>query len=66
MCESWSFNIYKNAQHKYVQKRLERKQNTILFFLINAVKFNHSKKKISSSASSLFFWFNCFFFKPYV
>lgn len=32
MCESWSFNIYKNAQHKYVQKRLERKQNTILFF----------------------------------
>lgn len=61
MCESWSFNIYKNAQHIYVQKRLERKQNTILFFLINAVKFNHSKKKISSSASSFFFWFNCFF-----
>lgn len=33
MCESWSFNIYKNAQHIHVQKRLERKQNTILFFL---------------------------------
>lgn len=32
MCENWSSNIYKNDQQIYTQKRLERKQITVLLY----------------------------------